>query len=349
MGNDPPEARLGSPERGASMREETDLPRRADHDARWRQSRHWNRLALVLTLALIVVVLVSLPFALGSMRTQLFGEQTSVLYDLVSGRALTPADAASTLNHSFFTISIVRIDVGSQVVSLSIAANRTCPTTCLTLDVTLFAVANNAAVRRGLPPSVTVTLHPTDQLFMHTVQLPIRGQPSLYPFETWQLWLGLTITDVHPDGTRVPMTVDQLPSRATFTFQSFLPDFLMAPPTPIPPQQVAAVHDPLLFTAVLGLAFTRPDYLQDLTLVLVVLITVSGLLALLTRTMTELVLGVGGLILGIWGVRSILVPQLVPTITTIDLALSTVILLILLGLEVRAVLHFIRKRGTTLT
>jgi hypothetical protein len=65
---------------------------------------------------------------------------------------LTPADAASTLNHSFFTISIVRIDVGSQVVSLSIAANRTCPTTCLTLDVTLFAVANNAAVRRGLPP-----------------------------------------------------------------------------------------------------------------------------------------------------------------------------------------------------
>jgi hypothetical protein len=196
---------------------------------------------------------------------------------------------------------------------------------------------------------VTVTLQPTDQLFMQTVQLPIRGQPSLYPFETWQLWLGLTITDVHPDGTRVPMTVDQLPSRATFTLQSLLPDFLMAPPTPSAPQQVAAVHDPLLFTAVLGLAFTRPDYLQDLTLVLVVLITVSGLLALLTRTMTELVLGVGGLILGIWGVRSILVPQLVPTITTIDLALSTVILLILLGLEVRAVLHFIRKRGTTLT
>ena len=178
--------------------------------------------------------------------------------------------------------------------------------------------------------------------------VPIRGQPSLYPFETWQLWLGLTITDVHPDGTRVPMTVDQLPSRATFTFQSFLPDFLMAPPTPIPPQQVAAVHDPLLFAAVLGFAFTRPE-LKDLTVVLVVLIAVSGLLALFTRSMHELVLGVGGLILGISAVRSILVPQPVPTITAIELALSTVILLILLGLAVRAVLYFIRKRGTTLT
>ena len=77
-----------------------------------------------------------------------------------------------------------------------------------------------------------------------------------------------------------------------------------------------------------------------LTLVLVVLITVSGLLALFTRTIHELVLGVGGLILGIWGVRSILVPQPVPTITAIDLALSTVILLLLLGLAVRAALHF---------
>ena len=77
------------------MSEEAAPPRRSARAARWRQPRHGHRLAFVLTLALIVVVLVSLPFALGSMRTQLFGEQTSVLYDLVSGRALTPADAAA--------------------------------------------------------------------------------------------------------------------------------------------------------------------------------------------------------------------------------------------------------------
>jgi hypothetical protein len=322
------------------MSEEAAPPRRSLRVDRWQQPRHRYRLALVLTLALIVVVMVSLPFALRSMRTQLFGEQTGDLYDLVSGRVLTPADAARELSQSFFNIGIVQIDEGAQVVSLNISANRICATTCPTLDVTLFAVANNAAVRRGLPPSVTVTLQPTDQLFMQTVQLPIRGQPSLYPFETWQLWLGLTITDVRPDGTRVPMTVDELPSRATFTLQNLLPDFLMARPIPIAPQEVAAVHDPLPFAAVQGLTFTRPDYLKHLTLILVVLITVSGLLAIFTRSIHELVLGVGGLILGIWGVRSILVPQPVPTITAIDLALSTVILLILLGLAVRAALHF---------
>jgi hypothetical protein len=325
------------------MSEEAAPPRRLARAARWQQPRHRHRLALALTLALIVVVVGSLAFALGSMRAQLFGGQTVDVYDLVSGRALTPADAAGTLSHSFVTISIVDIDEGSQVVSLSIAANRSCPTKCPTLDVTLFAVANTAAVRRGMPPSVTVTLTPTDHLFMQTVQLPIRGQPSLYPFDTWQIWLGLTIIEVRPDGARVPMTVEQLPSHATFTLESVLPDFLMAPPTPISPQQVAAVHDPLPFAAVQGLVLTRPDYLKVLAVILIVLITVSGLLAIFTRAMNELVLGVGGLILGIWGVRSILVPQPVPTITAIDLALSTVILLILLGLTVRTALHFLAR------
>jgi hypothetical protein len=320
--------------------EATDPPGSSSPAALRQPQPHWHRLALALTLVLIVVVLASLPFALGSMREQLFGEQTGDIYDLVSGRVLTPADAARALSQSFFTISVVNIDEGTQVVSLGIAANRTCPTTCPTLAVTLFAVADDAAVRRGLPPSATVILRPTDQLFMQTVQLPIRGQPSLYPFETWRLWLGMTIAELRPDGTRVPMAVDQLPSRATFTLQSLVPDFLMAPPTPIAPERVAAVHDPVSFAVVQGLAFTRPDYLKVLTLVLVVLITVSGLLALFTRTIHDLVLGVGGLILGIWGVRSILVPQPVPTITAIDLALSTVILLILLGLAVRAALHF---------
>jgi hypothetical protein len=86
--------RIGWPERRELMSEEAAPPRSSARAARWQQPRHWNRLALALTLVLIVVVLVSLPFALGSMRAQLFGEQTGDLYDLVSGRALTAADAA---------------------------------------------------------------------------------------------------------------------------------------------------------------------------------------------------------------------------------------------------------------
>jgi hypothetical protein len=76
--------------------------------------------------------------------------------------------------------------------------------------------------------------------------------------------------------------------------------------------------------------------------VLVLLIAISASLALFTRGIDELALGFGGIILGVWGVRSVLMPQSVGTVTAIDLALSWLILLLLLGLAVRAMVHFHR-------
>jgi hypothetical protein len=76
--------------------------------------------------------------------------------------------------------------------------------------------------------------------------------------------------------------------------------------------------------------------------VLVALIAISAALALFTRTVNELALGVGGLILGVWGIRSVLMPTLHPTLTAVDLALSWVILLLLLGFALRAAHRFHR-------
>ena len=97
-----------------------------------------------------------------------------------------------------------------------------------------------------------------------------------------------------------------------------------------------------LLTAVAGkqLEFRRPIYLQVLTALLVLLIGISGLLALLTRSIDDLLLGIGGLILGVWGIRSVMVPQPLPTLSVVDMSLSGVILLLLIGLAIRAAIHF---------
>jgi hypothetical protein len=63
-------------------------------------------------------------------------------------------------------------------------------------------------------------------------------------------------------------------------------------------------------------------------------------MAVAMRSMTDLIVGIGSLILGIWGVRSVLVPSSLPVVTSIDLALSVIILFVLLGLSVRSALHF---------
>lgn len=204
----------------------------------------------------------------------------------------------------------------------------------------MFALGDNAGMRRGLPPSATMTLQPSDEFYTDTLQLPIQGQPSLYPFDVWRLTLGVIVDRVGADGKLTPLTPEFLRDNVVLTVQNQLPDFLMQPPLRVDPQQVRASSDPVQFAVVQALAFDRPDYLKVLAMILVVLITVSGALALLTRSINDLVLGIGGLILGVWGVRSIMVPQPVPVVTAIDLSLSTVILLLLLGLAIRAAIHF---------
>ena len=104
-----------------------------------------------------------------------------------------------------------------------------------------------------------------------------------------------------------------------------------------------AETDPFGFVAVQALTLQRPLYLQVLAVVLIVLIAISATLAIFTRGIDDLALGVGGLILGVWGIRSVLMPQSIGTVTVIDLALSWLILLLLLGLALRAARHFHRR------
>ena len=69
------------------------------------------------------------------------------------------------------------------------------------------------------------------------------------------------------------------------------------------------------------------------------LIAAAAIYAVFLRPFQELVINVGGLILGIWGIRSILTPTSVTYITAVDLSLSVVILFLLGAITVRALRH----------
>jgi hypothetical protein len=91
------------------------------------------------------------------------------------------------------------------------------------------------------------------------------------------------------------------------------------------------------------LRFERPVHQEIISVLLILLIAVSAIMAVAMRNVTDLIVGLGSLILGIWGVRSVLVPSSLPVVTSIDLALSVIILFVLLGLSLRAASHFHRQ------
>ena len=308
-----------------------------------------HRAGLAATAILVAVVLVTLPFAIRSMAVQLFGRQQDALYDLFTNDVVPPTvGELEGLHRNYFNIAVVAIDETTGTATLAVSGNRECPGACPSAEVTLYALDDNAAQRRGLPPSATIALEPSDLIFSESVQLPVRGRPSLFPFDTYDLWLGFGVVATAADGATIPTSVDSLERLAVFTLQNQEAGLVMEPPRNIDPSRVLAVTDPGELPLVKGLRFQRPDYLKVLSALLVLLISVSGGIALLTRSIDDLLLGVGGLILGVWGIRSVLVNQTLPGVSAVDLALSLVILFLLLGLAIRLALHFQRRSRLSL-
>ncbi|MCD6027977.1 MAG: hypothetical protein K0S78_151 [Thermomicrobiales bacterium] len=314
-----------------------------DPPSRARPQTHlWPRLGLLQAVVLLAAVVIALPVAFRSMGILLTGGQARTLYDFPSGQPLTgPASEEETDAVNYFNIAAIDLDEAQGSITFAISGHRLCPddASCATINFSLISLDDDADVRRALPPSASLTLEPDDLIFSQTIQLPIRGQPSQYPFDDYLLWLGLTGTMVLDDET-LPLTVEMLEERAVITTQNQLRDYLMVPPVEIDPAQVASMTDPQEFVGVQQLRFERPAHQEILAVLLIALIAVSAIIAVALRTMSDLLIGIGSLILGIWGVRSVLVPSSLSVISSIDLALSVIILFVLLGLSLRVARHF---------
>jgi hypothetical protein len=300
----------------------------------------WPRLGLAQAVVLFIAVVIALPVAFRSMSSLLFDGQLRTLYAFPSGQALTgPPDETHANAENFFNIAAIDLNEEQGSITLAISGHRNCLDACATINFALVSLDDDADVRRALPPSAPLTLTADQPIFSQTVQLPVRGQPSQYPFDDYTLWLGLTGT-VDQAGQSVPLTEDVLVERAVITTQNQTRDFLMAPPTEIDPARVTSVTDPQDFLGVQALRFDRPAHQEILAVLLIALIAASAIMAVALRTMTDLLIGIGSLILGIWGVRSVLVPPSLAVVSSIDLALSVIILFVLLGLSLRTAHHF---------
>lgn len=304
--------------------------------------------ALVASFTIVIGGVASLPFVLRSMVIEVAGGQDDTLYDLITGEPLTPGENLDPNAAEYLNIAAVELDEGASAITLAISGNRVCAETCPAIELTFLALDDDATGRRGVPPFARVALDPEHTMYSETIQLPVRGTTVRYPFDTYEIWLGLANPPADEAAGETPPP-RPAGSRLTATFQNQLPQLVMAPPVAIDPSLVKAQTGQLTFTVVQQLTFRRPEYLPALTVALVLLVAASSGLAVMTQPVDTLLLGVGGLILAIWGVRAILMPETLPVITAVNLALSAVILLLLIGLAGRIALHLHRQSHRRVT
>ncbi|MBW8826342.1 MAG: hypothetical protein JF603_08340 [Acidobacteria bacterium] len=285
--------------------------------------------AHVIVAVVLLVIVVLLPVGLVSVVADLHSAK-------VAHHELTPRNDPEGV-HADIYLEVVGLNEWEGTASIRVSAEQSCGRTCPWSDryvfTSVFGDGNDIASSR--PGSEIVELERTAPDVTKVIKLPVFGDPIRYPFDRYRLGLGIEIDRVQPDGSTTTLTRAQAHDYAWITLQSRIPRGTSSAPHAIPLDRVSPRVQPETMVTIQQLTFGRPAYLQILSLLLVLLVAAAACFAVFMRPLDQLVINSGALVLGVWGVRSILLGTSVPGLTEVDIALLIVILFLLVAIAFR--------------
>jgi hypothetical protein len=294
--------------------------------------------------AMVLAILLSLPFAVRNVVQDLLAPPADAIYPLplAAGEPATPA-------HSHLHVAMVGLDELHLRATLRVSGHQVCSAPCPGYHaVVFFSLNTDEAATAGMPPSARVDLPPAAILTSETFELPVSGYPNRYPFDAYTLQLAVGMARVAADGTAQPLARADAAGQLALTLQEQLPRQEMRHPVALDAAAADTAEGqdvPYQFLLVRQLTFERPLHIRILAVLLVLLIGAAAAYAVFMRPLHELVLYTGGLVLGVRGVRSILLPGNPNYLTAVDLVLSIVILFLLGTITVRALQFCYQRSG----
>jgi hypothetical protein len=292
------------------------------------KNRHGYRAGLLIAVASVVVSVVLLPFALISLLSAFQHPVGQRGYELSTLHAL----------HGEWTklnVAAVSISEATDTMTLRVTGFHYCPAKCPVVErVQFYSVHSDPRGALGSPPSSSVDLPSDASEIDQTVTLPITGDLINYPFDRYRLLLGVAFSKVTPSGVSVPIDRAATNAGLELSVDNSIPRLSMAAPSSVQPAAYRTTS--VNYDSITTLRFSRPLYLQILTVLLTLLIVLAASYGVLFRPFTQIIPTVGALVLGVWGVRSLLVGSYPPDSTGVDLVLEAAILLLLLAVGVRS-------------
>ena len=292
--------------------------------------RRRHRTAYLLMACLVLFIVALLPFAIVSLVDDLRGHpQARHAVAALSGQS---ADRASV------AMDLISMDEWLGTVTVRVTAQQECAGPCRWRDRYRFISIWGDEFQPSDRPTVElVTVPESPRVVTTTFPLPIAGDPLRYPFDHYAMALGIVMDRLYSDGREESLTLAEAADYVTIWATTRIPRIdvapLTAPSLDDPSVQAAQGRQPYLFVDVVR--FSRPPYLQVLTVCLVLLVTAAAAYAVFLRPLDQLIINAGALILGVWGIRAILLGTTVPGLTAVDLALWSVILFLLVAITVR--------------
>ncbi len=294
-------------------------------------TRDAYRAASIVATTAIVFSIVLMPFAISSLVAALRHPTGDRAYHLTTPTSL--AGEWTKLN-----VAAVAINEATQTVTLRISGFHNCPARCANVErIHLYSVHANPSGAFGAPPSVVVDLPSDSSEVEQQVMLPMSGDLIDYPFDHYRLLLGVAFSKIGANGEETPFSPAAANNAFSYSIDNLIPRVSFDPPRFLRPSQYDVVG--ASYDSVASIDFYRPAYLRILTVLLTLLIVLATAYGVFIRPFTQIIPTVGGLVLGVWGIRSLLVGGYPPDSTGVDLVLEAAILLLLLTVTARAVYY----------
>jgi len=289
------------------------------------------RIAFVVSAMAMLGIAVILPFSLSSIVDDVMGSVIGAVIPITQIPITPDAPYYCRLHLAFVNIAETQLEA-----TMRVSGHCICRTSCDDSHrIIVASVAADDTDAEGMAPSATITLPPTGAV-SESIDLPLRGHPVRYPFDRYDMVLGIALERIAADGRIEVLTREQSSRRLSLSIQELLPRQRMTSPVPVDPESLRSQDDPVPYAYGFGVSFDRPRYLRLLAVILVVLIAAAAAYAVFMRPLEDLVVNSGALVLGVWGIRAILTPGNLYYLTAVDLALSVVIIFLLGAICVRA-------------
>ncbi|KVK84278.1 hypothetical protein WS90_11790 [Burkholderia cepacia] len=237
------------------------------------------------------------------------------------------------------TILLTRLDPVNDSVSLVVEGGRQCAASCAPYHDRLLFSSFEPDNPGGTPRTVPVDIPANGEQFQAKIDLVIRGNLMDYPFDRYPLQIGVAVERTEGGAKRYLDATDAAKS-LDVTLDEGIPQIGMSRAALRDPSTLTPEHSSLRYALAFSTALDRPLYIRIFVILIVLLFTMATFYSVAHTSFDRLIVSTGSMILGLWGARSLLIGNLPPDVTLIDLVFSMIVVLILFSTTVHAVLHY---------
>ena len=296
-----------------------------------KKSNFISKFFYMITMLIILVSLILSPWILYSMYKEVVSNSSNS--DAIS--LIKPSEAQSI----DIDITFNSIDPVNNIANITVAGYKKCtlPSQCLSLGsyllISEFYMGKENANK--IPPYSSIPLPKDNSVFQSTLSFPITGDIASYPYDSWKSNISISVIDpngnVIPEGDKkINVILDENVTKLRINEYGIVDTKLTN--TKIPDLYAFSV------------GFDRPFYVKYTTSILVLLLFFATLCTIAFTDHAKLIMSSAGIILGIWGARTLIIGSLPPDLTLIDMILLILVILVLMSVAWKVASH-IKKGG----